>query len=333
MGKHVSIRLKSMDLAWKLIGGAAALILAAAAVFSYLGKDAVLQEQELLARSAKNLDDTRARQVQADDSLKESTTARDEAEAERDRLAKAVEETNADWAEYTAEIAARKVDLDQIKKQVADIKEQVRQVGDIKKLIALVEGLDKQISDTEGDIDDRDQKLRIAVEKVEAVRSEIGEYVDLERRQRKAIVADDFTANVASVFPRWGFVLINKGNRHGVYANAELEIERGGERIGRLFVTRVEQDRSVASVVFDTWAEGALPQPGDKVVPAPLPENVTGDPVESVPVDGGGGAPPEPAPSSDPFGGGAPAAPSTDPFGGGAPAEPAAPSNDPFGGF
>lgn len=266
-----------MNLVWKILGITAALFLAASAVISYLGREAVKQEQVLAQRAKTNLATTRQRSIEADDALKENTTALAQAETDRDAAVAEVKETNSEEAEYTAEIAARKINLEQVKQRVADIKLKIRELGSIEKLLADIENIEKKVAGTENEIVNRDQRLKIAVEKVEAVTADVSEYTELERRQRKGLVAEDFKANVTSVFPNWGFVLLNKGNRDGVYANAQLEIERGGQTLGKLFVTRVEQDRSVANLVADTWPTDSLPQPGDLVVRAPLPE------VEAIP--------------------------------------------------
>jgi len=328
-----------MDLAWKIVGIIAALLLAAAAVFSYLGKDAVKYERQLASRAKDNLKATRLRADDANASLKTNTEEFALAETQRDEAKKAVEETNAEEAEYVAEIASSKVQLEDVKGKVDVIKAKIRDAGNIEKLLADVESVKSNISEAEGQIVNRDQKLKIAVDKVEVVKTDINGYSDLERRQRKAQVATDFRANVASVHPRWGFVLLNKGNRQGVYANAELEIERAGQTIGKLFVTRVEQNRSVASVVADTWTPGSMPRTGDIVVAAMLVDPPTDANIDNVaPSD----APPVPVSPDMDLGGGfpgeEPTAPATDnPFGGDAmdaPAEaPAAPADDPFGGF
>ncbi len=314
-----------MNLAWKILGIVACILLAASAVISHLSRDAVKQEQALAKRGEANLAATRKRAIEADDSLKENTQAIALAETDRDAAEKEVEDTTAEEAEYTAEIAAREVDLAQVKKRVADIKLKIREIGSIEKLLADIKNMEKQVSDTEAEITNRDQKLRIAVEKVEELNKEIDVFSDLERRQRKGQVAEDFKANVSSVFPTWGFVLLNKGNQDGVYANAELEIERNGKKLGRVYVTRVEQNSAIANFVTNTWSTGIIPQAGDLVTRAPIPELTSptqenGEQIIPSDFNAGGGF--ENDPRSNPLGD--PLAPEEDN---------AAPSDDPFGGF
>jgi hypothetical protein len=317
-----------MNLVWKILGITAAVFLTAAAVISFLGLESVKQEQILAQRAKNNLDLTRQRAVEADDSLKENKDAFAKAETDRDQRVKDVEETNSEEAEYTAEIAARKVNLEQVKQRVADIKLKIRELGSIEKLLADIENIEQQVAKTENEIVNRDQKLKIAVEKVEEVTSSVNQYAELESRQRKALVEENFQAKVSSVFPKWGFVLLDKGNSDGIYANAELEIQRDGQPLGRLFVTRVEQFRSVANYLPHTWPSGTLPQSGDLVVRAPLPEisilvedatdqgsGVSDNPSRILENDSSG--------TNDPFGFG-----SDDPGGNAGPA-----SDDPFGDF
>ena len=167
-----------------------------------------------------------------------------------------------------------------------------------------------------------------------------------EARGSRGIVEPEFTASVSQDFPDWGFVVLNKGNGGGVFANANLEVKRGKEVIAKLKVRNVEQSAAVADVVIGSLAEGARIRTGDLVV-ASAEQAVK---PAAAPAAAGGAAAPAANPAapaapaaSDPFGapagGMAPAAPAaSDPFGaapaGGmapAPAAPAPAASDPFG--
>jgi|GEM_PF-2412552 len=333
-----------MEIAWKILGVVAALLLAGAAIISYMGKDAVSTELMLQKRAEANLKATRVRDVEADDNLKENEEGLEAAEIERDELTKNVSETNAEEAEYVAQIAQQQIQLDQIKQKVSDIEVKVRQIGGIKKLISQVDGIKSEIGNAEAQIANREQKLDIATDHLSKVKGEITDYRSLESRQTKGLPEKDFKATVTNVYDRYGFVLVNKGNKNGLYANAELDVKRNGENIGRVRVSRVEQGRSIASVLPKFWAEGMAPAIGDQVVPVPevslLPESAEGTPEnESVnaPQDDlfGGSDPGPPAPAANPLDiFGSDPAPTPDPAPAAPAPAPAAPdTSDPFGGI
>jgi hypothetical protein len=148
------------------------------------------------------------------------------------------------------------------------------------------------------------------------------------------------------VFDNWGFVVLNKGNNGGVFANALLDVKRGQNVIARLKVKNVEPLISVADVVKGTLNDGEVIRSGDIVVAsAEQPVVDKGNAVKKAEGDpdaaAADGTMPSAPPSADPFGAPAPAAApamGSDPFGAPAPspapngAAPApAPASDPFG--
>jgi hypothetical protein len=148
---------------------------------------------------------------------------------------------------------------------------------------------------------------------------------------------------VSGVFDDWGFVVLNKGNNGGVFANALLEVKRGKEVIAKLKVKNVEPAISIADVVKGSLVEGEFIRSGDMVVAAADQPAIAGGSkaggAAALGADGGAmqTAPPaEGAMGSDPFGGapamdgGAPA-PASDPFGGAPAMDGGAPASDPFG--
>jgi hypothetical protein len=152
--------------------------------------------------------------------------------------------------------------------------------------------------------------------------------------------------------PTFGFVILNSGNTSGVVSGATLDVKRGGEVVGQLKVTNVEQKFAVADVVEGSVAPGSEIRPGDTVTvsrlssasawrdnqrraetapapTAPKPAGQTPAPAAEVPppADPFAVDPVPPPPPADP-----PAAPPA-PAEGGAPAPetpPAAPPADPF---
>jgi len=65
---------------------------------------------------------------------------------------------------------------------------------------------------------------------------------------------------------KWQFVVLDAGENQGVLKRGELLVNRGGKLVAKVMVTRVEQDRCVATVM-PGWGLGAIAE-GDRAIPA-----------------------------------------------------------------
>jgi predicted nucleic acid-binding Zn-ribbon protein len=66
--------------------------------------------------------------------------------------------------------------------------------------------------------------------------------------------------------PRWQFIVLDAGEKQGVLERGELLVNRDGKLVAKVVVTRVEADRSVATVMSG-WRLGEIAE-GDRVIPA-----------------------------------------------------------------
>ena len=60
------------------------------------------------------------------------------------------------------------------------------------------------------------------------------------------------TGKIISVDPRYEFVIINIGGKQGALVDGEMVITRGGEMVGKLRISTVEPDYSVANIIM-SW--------------------------------------------------------------------------------
>ncbi|WP_395730057.1 hypothetical protein [Prosthecobacter sp.] len=281
-------------------------------------------------------------------------------ETQRDMANKELETTKTSVADFAAkvqtaeqELTAVKTNLDQTAKVVAQNQKLIDEAGDIKGLLAQIDDIKKQRAEAEAALANQTQHLAAAQERITSLTNAAKEAEEREARGRRGIVDDDFTAKVAYSYTDWGFVVLNKGNGGGVFANADLEVKRGKDVVAKLRVRDVEQNSSVADLVKGSLAEGEHIRSGDLVVAAAEQSAKTtaakAPDGAAAPATGAAGTAPATTPpaagaamGSDPFGApapaAAPAAPAMggDPFGAPAapaPAAPAAPAMgaDPFG--
>lgn len=305
-------------MAWKILSALAAVCLAGSAFFAWKNQARLKSERAREVYTQKNLVSVQEHKKAAEEAKTKHTGDLAEATKEIEKIKADLTETAAKALEKEQELAQIKTNLDGVSKLVAELQEKIDEAGDIKKLMATTKDLTNKKKEAEGALANQNQRLASAQENVKGLLDGFKSAEEREARGRKGIVEPDFTASVSRSFNEWGFVVLSKGNGGGVFANADLDVKRGKEVIGKLKVRNVEQSTSVADIVKGSLAEGTSIRSGDLVVAAPQAQ-----PAPKTAATGGAAAPVAPgAPAAaDPFG--------APPAGGMAPAAPA--SSDPFG--
>lgn len=333
---------------WKILSSITALCLAGSAFFAFDNSKKVKIEKELLARAETNYQQLLDRKKEGEEAHERKKAQLAQVEKDRDQAKEDVVKVSAEAQEKEAALALLKTNLEQVSQQVSVLDAKIKDAGDIKGLIAQIEALKKDQLAAEGEVANKEQALSQAQNKLAELKAAVAAYEATEERIRKGVVEADFNARVSGVFDQWGFVVLNKGNNGGVFANAMLEVKRGKDVIAKLKVKNVEPLTSVADVVKGSLAEGNVIRSGDLVVASADQPSVEKDgPVKKATAEekaapAAPSMPTAPPAASDPFGapamgGAAPAAPASDPFGA-APAAPAmdgaapaVPASDPFG--
>jgi len=313
---------------WKILSALTAVCLGTACYFAWSNQKLLVEERKREAYATANLAEIKAHIVKATEGKKGH-------EAQLAEVNKELEATKASVAEAAAkvqgddqELAKLTAELDQVSKLVSQAQKQIEDAGDIPGLIAQIASIKKERAEAEAALANQTQHLAAARERVTKLSDAAKEAEEREANGRRGIVDADFTAKVAHAYTDWGFVVLNKGNGGGVFANADLEVKRGKDVVAKLKVRDVEQNSSVAELVKGSLANGEHLRSGDLVVAAAEQSAKTA--AAKSPAGAAtpaAGAPAAPAP-------GAPAAMGADPFG--APAAPAAApapamGADPFG--
>jgi len=71
--------------------------------------------------------------------------------------------------------------------------------------------------------------------------------------------------NVIAVDPKYDFVVLDVGGNQGIAENAKLLVNREGKLVGKVKITSVEPNRSIANVLPEWKQEGAEIMEGDQV--------------------------------------------------------------------
>jgi len=89
----------------------------------------------------------------------------------------------------------------------------------------------------------------------------LDQFIDDHQRSNAKL---DLSGKVTAADPKFLFVVLDLGSRHGVEKNAEFDVERDGKVVGAIRVVRVEKDHSVANPIDGT--DGLQLLEGDSVV-------------------------------------------------------------------
>ncbi len=321
---------------WKILSGVSAVALLLGLWFSFSLKDILKEERAMAARSKQNLADVKQEIVHAEELKGKNEKSLEEANKQREELTTKLEKQSTEIKDKEQEAQTVAGIVENVKKQVVQLEEQIKRAGNIDQLMSQVKGLTEQKTATESAVANATQQIALSDEKVKTVQEQIKRTQDAEARQRRGVVDPTFTARVSQAFPGFGFVILNKGNAGGMFANAMLEVKRGRQVVAKLKVRDVEQAQSVADLIPGSLSPNATVRSGDLVVAS----KEQAPPPGAAPAAAPGAAPAAPADGSAPATPPAPADPAAapamanDPFGA-PPAAPApgamAPAADPFG--
>ncbi len=323
---------------WKILSALSVVCLGTACYFAWANQKTLVEERKREAYYTVNLADIQGHKKKAEEAKKSRETQIAGVNKDLETTKAAVVDTAAKAQAKEQELAVVKTNLEQIAKVVKDLQTQIDAAGDIKALLAQIETIKKERGEAEAALANQNQRLATAQERVSSLTKAAKEAEDREARGRRGIVDDDFTAKVAQSYTDWGFVVLNKGNGGGVFANADLEVKRGKDVVAKLKVRNVEQYSSVADLIKGSLAEGERIRPGDLVVASAEQSAKKAAPATKAPAGGaaapaGGAAPAAGTPAAAPAAAGAPAM-GGDPFGAPAAAPAAAApamGGDPFG--
>lgn len=334
---------------WKLLSGLAAVALLVGVWSSYNNRASLEEELKQAKRAVENNKAVKAEfpKVTAQKELKTKQLEEQKKALDEVKLEKTKVDSDTDLKSKEGELV--KQNLEEVNKQLTQLEDQIKKVGDVKKLLASVQEETEKKKAVDAAIANQQQQLALSDERIGKVQAEITRFQDVEKRQRSGVVEPGFTARVAQAFQEFGFVVLNKGNASGMFADAMLDVKRGRTIVAKLKVRDVEQGLSVADLVPGSLAPGESIRSGDLVVAAREVPKPAAAPAVPAPAADPSQQPAAPAPmapaGADPFGGAPGAAPApapmapggADPFApapGAAPEAPAAPmapaAADPF---
>ncbi|MEY2466029.1 MAG: hypothetical protein QOD03_550 [Verrucomicrobiota bacterium] len=202
-----------------------------------------------LASTKKELDKTVVDLKQTKDTLETTVAERDKAVALADEKVKAA-------AKLTDDITKMQADLSDARSKLAAYEASglsSAQAANAAKQI-------KQLEDTLAGAKAENVLLGKTIKRLE---NELAIYKD---PNKPISLPANLAGKVLISDPKWDFVVLNVGEDQGVLERGELLVSRNGKLVGKVKITSVQKDRSIANVI-PGWKIGEVLE-GDQVIPA-----------------------------------------------------------------
>ncbi len=252
------------------------LIAGAAAFLGFKGHEMVGALQDDL-KGTKNKLATEVREhTKTKDTLKKTQEELEATKADLESTRGKLRETETALAAAKTELDATKTMLAAKEQELAKIKLEVERIGGPGK----IEELAKQIADLAGKSKEQEAKIgTLEKEKIElgnAVSSLENTLKEKEdkiakdgvkiKRWETNFMEKGTRGRVMAVNPGWGFAVISIGDKQGAAANKVIVVGRGGQAIGKLKITSVETNQSIADIIPGSFVKGTYVEPGDDVI-------------------------------------------------------------------
>lgn len=249
-----------------VFGILAALVLAAAAYFGMVNKKALIDQESVRASEQMRLDqneETFRDRTEEFNGLEEDTKAATEENVALTEKLEAQLKTNKD---LETEIADKKDAAETKMSKVAEGEEKLAKFGNLDDLQRNLKQLSDDLAVLNAELAQKDTEINS--------RSSLTKSLSLENENLSAILGNyakkqsnpNLKASVTRVVSELGFVIVSGGDNAGIVRDSILEVQRGGETIGKLEVSGTEPSTAAASIIPDSFQEGVQVRVGDTVV-------------------------------------------------------------------
>jgi hypothetical protein len=185
--------------------------------------------------------------------LAESVAALDAKAKEADMAKAALAMKEAELADLRSKLPDPTVNPEELKRK---IEEMVAKIKDSETKIGVLEKekieLSNSVSSLEGSVKAKEEKIAQDTVKI--------------KRWEENFTQKGTRGRVMAVNPGWGFAVLSIGDKQGAAANKIMIVGRGGQSIGKVKITSVENNQSIADIIPGSFAKGVYVEPGDQVI-------------------------------------------------------------------
>jgi len=212
--------------------------------------DLLVKTEKELEETKTKLRDTEEKLASTEAKLATVTQERDAQKAALDDMRKKIAEALGIPADENLEPAKA---IEAIKEQIAamtsKVKEQEAKIAELEKIKAENETVIAGLT--------ADKKRN---------EEEIANKRDVIRKYSDDIMRKGIKGRVMAVNPGWGFCVLSTGDKQGAANGKVMIVARDGKAIGKVKITNVETNQSIADIQTNTFVRGQYVQPGDEVI-------------------------------------------------------------------
>ncbi len=261
------------------------IIAGVAAYLGFEGNKLVVTLQDTGLRTHNILELTKAE-------LKRTKSEYDKVEALLTKTEAELAETKTKLRDTEAELASTKTKLEAVtaerdaqKAALEDMQTKIAEAlgipkGDNLDPTQAIAAIKEQIATMAAKVKDQEAKI-VELEKIRAEHETIiaGLTADKKRNEEeiaqkkktidkysKNIIDKGLKGKVMAVNPGWGFCVLSTGDKQGAANGKIMIVARDGKAIGKVKITNVEANQSIADIQAGTFVRGMFVQPGDEVI-------------------------------------------------------------------
>ncbi len=172
-------------------------------------------------------------------------------------------------ADLDTTIAGQNVELEGLKKTLAEIKLILTELGDGITDTNLPEYFNKISDDKkvlERSLEEKEALVAAAEKRLADNKAEENRLIDKKLERNVRIQHNAMEAVITGVNQDWGFVVIGAGSNTGFTPQTSLLVKRDGRLIGRVRPTAIEPAQTIADIDLESLASGVRLQRGDRVI-------------------------------------------------------------------
>lgn len=260
----------------KIVLGIALAALIAAIALAFLAKENATKLQSVLATTRQDLAATKTTLARTKDELKTRTEELaaanlkiEEKDKEIANLKGQMDALNTKLAEAATAMEAKTVAMDTLQKEFDAYKE----LKDGKKVDGqppgeppIVTALKADVAKAQAEAAESKALVDTLTAKKKELEDKMAVLEQYKKRKETETMRIGLGGRILAVNGGWNFVVISIGDKQGAAMNNTLLVVRDGTPIGKVRITTVEANTSIADILPGTLARGVTIQPGDKVI-------------------------------------------------------------------
>ncbi len=263
------------------IFSALAIIIAGAT--AWLGFESHKLVDNLQTKGKAQYDDllrTRRKLKVTEEKLAETERILAETKADLEQTREKLRMTEEELGKTKTELQTAKAELDKLNTELEAIKKAIKEVLPGEDLLEGITGLKNKVIELSNKTKEQEAEIVRLLKLETDLRTQVANLTETKKSneqtiEKQGIVVNRYVKNiqqkslqgrVMAVNAGWGFCVVSIGDKAGAANNKILIVARDGKAIGKLKITNIEANQSVADILPGSFVRGMTVQPGDAVI-------------------------------------------------------------------